>query len=95
VLLPDTPIEAAAALAERMRHALATHPWPDPPGAAQSASFGVAVTNTAATLDALILRADRALLAAKSAGRDRVVVDTADGGDADRRAPEQLDSTTA
>jgi diguanylate cyclase (GGDEF)-like protein len=95
VLLPDTPIEAAAALAERMRHALATHPWPDPPGAAQSASFGVAATTAAATLDALILRADRALLAAKSAGRDRVVVDTADGGDAAHRALEQLDSATA
>jgi diguanylate cyclase (GGDEF)-like protein len=75
VLLPDTSIGEAAALAERMRQALITHVWPDPPGEQQSASFGVAAADVDSTLDELILRADRALLVAKSSGRDRIVVD--------------------
>lgn len=84
VLLPDTPIETAAALAERMRLALATHVWPDPPGGRQSASFGAATAGPTGGLDLLIACADRALFQAKAAGRDRVVIHGGDGESAAR-----------
>lgn len=87
VLLPNTSIETAAALAERMRRSLASHAWPDPPGGRQSASFGVATAGPAGGLDLLFAHADRALFQAKAAGRDCVVIHGADGERTSRNNP--------
>lgn len=78
LLLPDTPLHDAMALARGLRESLAREQWPGLAIAPLSASFGVATADASSTLDQLIARADRALLAAKAAGRDRVVVDPAD-----------------
>ena len=86
VLLPNTDIAAAGNLAERIRSAVGTKPVELPNGESVSitASIGIAEVspgpddNDLKTMgDALIARADVALYAAKSAGRDRVVVEAA------------------
>jgi diguanylate cyclase (GGDEF)-like protein len=74
VLAPDTPADGAAKLAESLRAAVARI---SVPGVERTvtASFGVAVCPEHATSAELLLRqADRALYAAKHAGRDRVVL---------------------
>ncbi len=86
VLLPDTDIDAAANLAERVRAEIAAAPV-ELPGGEQvtiTASIGLAEVSPAPddddlkTLgDSLIARADVALYAAKSAGRDQVMVEAA------------------
>ncbi len=86
VLLPDTTVNAASTLAERIRAAVSSSPIDLPCGEAITitASIGIAEAsprsgeNDLKTMgDALIARADVALYAAKSAGRDRVVVEAA------------------
>jgi len=71
VALLDTPLEAARAVAERMRQTI------DSPGFARiplTVSFGVSgVEFGAQTLAELIQQADAALYAAKRAGRNRVL----------------------
>jgi diguanylate cyclase (GGDEF)-like protein len=72
VLLPDTGGDGARTVAEAARTAVERHDFPDPGGA--TITIGIA---TAADLDAvspsdLIAAADRALYAAKDAGRNRV-----------------------
>jgi two-component system cell cycle response regulator len=77
VLLPDTNLSRASAVAERLRRAvgrlgLSTERGPMP----LSASFGVAAIEgeqLAISLDLLLARADEACYAAKRRGRDRVV----------------------
>jgi diguanylate cyclase (GGDEF)-like protein len=74
IVLPDTPVEAAAAVAERLRVAV---------GAARfsheghelraTASFGVAGGEDSGDAASLLARADALLYQAKAAGRDRVV----------------------
>jgi len=74
IVLPDTPVEAAAAVAERLRAAV---------GAARfsheghelraTASFGVAGGEDSGDAASLLARADALLYQAKAAGRDRVV----------------------
>ncbi|MBB4661901.1 diguanylate cyclase [Conexibacter arvalis] len=72
VLLPDTPLEGALAVAEQLRRAIAAIDLPFP-GVTLTASFGVAVLPLhALEADGLMRAADRALYAAKRAGRDRV-----------------------
>lgn len=74
VLLPETPLEGALAVAEQLRTAIATIELPVP-GVRLTASFGVAVLGVhAADADALARVADRALYAAKRAGRNRVEI---------------------
>ena len=70
LLLPDTDAPGARMLAERAREQL-TQPFP---GAVRelTASFGVTAWQPGDTLDTLFRRADRALYAAKSNGRNRV-----------------------
>jgi len=69
VVLP-ADIEEAAATAERLRWAVAAAPRPG--GVGLTISFGVAAARPGEELSELIARADRALYAAKAAGRDRV-----------------------
>ena len=86
VLLPDTNVEAAEKLAERIRAEIAASPIDLPSGESVTitASIGIAEVSPPPdaedlkTLgDSLIARADVALYAAKSAGRDRVMVEAA------------------
>jgi diguanylate cyclase (GGDEF)-like protein len=86
VLLPDTDVAAAQRLAERIRAAIGGAPIGLPGGASITitASIGIAEVAPAQadrdlkTLgDSLLARADVALYAAKSAGRDRVIVEAA------------------
>ena len=80
VLLPQTDIEGAHNLAERLRRALASRPMTTEPGSlvAVTASFGVASFPAAATPAALFAAADDALYQAKHAGKNCVV--SADAG---------------
>ncbi|HOB01051.1 MAG TPA: diguanylate cyclase [Casimicrobium huifangae] len=71
ILLRETRIDAALAIAEAVRSKIATVPY-DLVGAV-SASFGVAEWNTKEDARALINRADRALYVAKQTGRNRVI----------------------
>ena len=86
VLLPDTNVAAGQKLAERIRQAVAASPFDLPCGESVTitASIGIAGVSPKPgdkdlkTLgDSLIARADVALYAAKSAGRDQVVVEAA------------------
>jgi diguanylate cyclase (GGDEF)-like protein len=63
-------------VAERIRQAVEQQPIPTEAGALeQTVSIGVATyPQDAATLEALIARADEALYAAKRGGRNRVMV---------------------
>lgn len=87
VLLPDTALEGAVAVAEQLRAAIAAIDLPLP-GVALTASFGVAVLPLhAVDADGLMRVADRALYAAKRAGRNRVEVAEAPGARAQRALP--------
>lgn len=71
VLLPGSDLAEATAVAERLRDAVGTMALPVP----VTLSVGVsALPEAAATDEELVTTADRALYAAKRAGRDRVVV---------------------
>ena len=72
VLLLDTGAEGALEAAEKLRDAIATIKLPRVERAI-TASFGVAIhTNAAGDAETLLRLADRALYAAKNAGRNRV-----------------------
>jgi len=86
VLLPNTDVSSASLLAERIRTEIAASPIKLPCGESVTitASIGIAEVSPGPdekdlkTLgDSLIARADVALYAAKSSGRDRVVVEAA------------------
>lgn len=79
VLLHGGSALSAAAIGERVRRAVALHAWHEVVrGLAVTVSVGVAAARDADAdgnaAETLRLRADRALYAAKDAGRDRVVV---------------------
>lgn len=70
VALPQTEMDGAFALAERLRCAIEEYPWPL---RAVTASFGVATIENDCEIAAhLIARADEALYRSKEAGRNRV-----------------------
>ena len=74
VLLPATETGDAVEIALRIRSALAEHVGRgDSP--TFTASFGIACSTEAADLEDLVARADRAMFAAKAAGRDRICLD--------------------
>jgi diguanylate cyclase (GGDEF)-like protein len=73
VLLPDTARAQALHVAEKLRESVKHAAFPD--GLTMTISIGVAgLPEDASEPDALIEAADRALFAAKRAGRDRVTV---------------------
>ena len=77
IFLPETDIEAAENLAERIRKTIADDPLHlDNDILHMSISLGVASLHTHKTLDDLINTADLALLKAKQTGRNKTVVDT-------------------
>lgn len=78
-ILPDVPVHAATAIAERMRKAVSGLQIPHARHSAGvvTASFGVACAHAGGEDPrALLRRADRALYAAKTSGRNRVVLET-------------------
>ena len=70
VLVPATGLDAACELAERIRRAVAAADWDA--GLGVTISLGVAECRSHDTVDSLMGRVDRALYAAKTAGRNRV-----------------------
>lgn len=74
-LLPGTDEATALEIAERMRLSVARMPNPfNREGGPQTISIGLAALRPEETAQTLFLRADQALYAAKSGGKDRVVV---------------------
>jgi diguanylate cyclase (GGDEF)-like protein len=76
IVLPETPLAGAGLLAERLRQQVATAAFPVVPGGGLqvTCSIGVAQWSNALTDPlAFLASADRALYAAKTAGRNRVV----------------------
>jgi diguanylate cyclase (GGDEF)-like protein len=72
LLAPETDLEGAIALAERVRHSLREM---DEGGIRVTASFGVTVLRDSdRSLDDMLRRADDALYRAKAGGRDRVAI---------------------
>ena len=82
VLLPDTDTAGALRIAERLREQAKMQLVIGAFGECHySISAGVATWRTGETFDRLSMRADRALYAAKSAGRNRVLPDDAQAVD--------------
>ena len=77
VIMPDTPPETAAAIAERLRHAVESQPFVLRQSGTQlsiTASLGISSTVYGApSAEELVRQADRALYEAKHGGRNRVV----------------------
>lgn len=72
VILPETALEDALALAERLRGTIAAHDFPGCPTSV-TISAGLSGYRTGDTQDAMVERADQALYRAKSEGRNRVL----------------------
>ena len=79
-ILPNTGFEEALACAERLRRDLASARLVDgAPELSVTASFGVATCTPDDSIDALMVRADKALYEAKENGRNRIVGISAPG----------------
>lgn len=77
VVMPDTEISLAMAVAERLRRQIADKPFAARKGAISinlTCSIGVTVSGEEEMADSLLKRADEALYKAKKDGRNRVVV---------------------
>ncbi|MDZ7617959.1 MAG: diguanylate cyclase [Patescibacteria group bacterium] len=84
MLCADCDNPTAVRRAEQIRKALSQMAQPAMEGRALTASFGVTEIQPGDTPETMLRRADRALLMAKSQGRNQVV-QLGTGGDADRR----------
>jgi diguanylate cyclase (GGDEF)-like protein len=73
IVLPDCNTEVAVAVLERVRErlALALASGPLPPF---TVSFGITSSTQHKSFEEILAAADRALIAAKSAGRNRVIL---------------------
>lgn len=86
VLLPDTALTDALAVAERLRHSISALAMPALDGATITASFGVTVAAADDTdIESVLHRADTALYDSKRAGRDRVAFRLAEDEDFEAR----------
>lgn len=70
ILCPETPLDDAFKLAERLRIAVANQTYNT--GETHTVSIGIATYHTGDTLDSLLHRSDLALYRAKESGRNRV-----------------------
>ncbi|MBL8050615.1 MAG: diguanylate cyclase [Anaerolineales bacterium] len=76
ILLPETNLQAAQVIAERLRQSIMNAPFTSDAGDLRiTTSIGVAEAHQNETLNNLVQRADAALYKAKDSGRNRVVVD--------------------
>ena len=77
VVMPETGLDMAAGVAERIRAAIAETPIPvhGKESVSVTVSIGVAMSGHEETPEAVLERADRALYRAKDNGRDRVEID--------------------
>lgn len=71
IVMPQTPVQEASAVAERLRAVLSGVTWPA--GLAVTASWGVAQALAPDELDGALRHADEAMYRAKREGRDRVM----------------------
>lgn len=71
ILLPDFTVEEAVPLVERIRGAVQAENWPTYEGLTVTISAGVAAANGATAPPLVVDAADKALYAAKQAGRNR------------------------
>ena len=80
VVMPETGLDMAAGVAERIRAAMAETPIPvhGKESVSVTVSIGVAMSGPEETPEAVLERADRALYRAKDNGRDRVEIDGMD-----------------
>lgn len=85
LLLPETDLESALAVAHKVLDAVRTHPWErlDPAAPPLTVSIGVAVSDGARDARAVLQRADERLIRAKRGGRDRIEVTDPAEPDAD------------
>jgi diguanylate cyclase (GGDEF)-like protein len=86
MLCADCDNATAARRAEQIRKALSQIPQPAMDGRTLTASFGVTEIQPGDTPETMLRRADRALLTAKSQGRNQVV-QLGIGANADQRSP--------
>ena len=74
IICPETPLETAVQLAERLRHDYESCDFPA--AGRLTASFGVAAHQKGQGVDDILLSADEALYRAKNGGRNRVERET-------------------
>ncbi len=75
LILPETPSEGGLGVLERLRQIVADLDWSAfSEGLRVTMSAGVATWRPGEATDALLARADRALYAAKAAGRNRITM---------------------
>lgn len=81
ILLPETNLEAARFIGERLRRSIMDSAFQTDAGEIYiTSSIGIAASAKKETLDQLVQRADAALYKAKNAGRNRVISDDSSQG---------------